>query len=237
MRVAVIGQGSIGRRHATNLEALGCEVGRFDWAEQAGVRPSLEWRPVEWDAVVIATPWDRHLKYALAAWYANSPMYVEKPLGSLEQLPRWRELVKASEGLTTQVGYQLRFHPRYRAMRQLIPNPTGGAFTCAFDMTTWPGKAYGPAELEASHELDLALDCGLSANEAVLFSGSDEYCRGWCLHDDIASARATFVSAAELGDQMYVDAMAHFLECVREGKPTICPLSDGLRVLEALCPS
>jgi hypothetical protein len=37
-----------------------------------------------------------------------------------------------------------------------------------------------------------------------------------------------------LGDQMYVDAMAHFLECVREGKQTRVPLSDGLRVLEAL---
>lgn len=234
MRVAVIGHGSAGRRHATNLEALGCEVERFDWAEQDGVRPALEWVPRYWDAVVVSTPWDCHLRYVEAAVAVGIPVFCEKPLGSLEQIPRWRELVKAAEDLTTQVGYQLRFHPRYRAMRQLVPEPEFGEFTCDFDMGRWPGKAYGPPELEASHELDLALDCGLGRESVILNSGEPEYFRGWSLDDDNASACVQFFSPEELGDQMYVDEMAHFLDCVKEGKQTICPLSDGLRVLEAL---
>lgn len=233
MRVAVIGLGSAGRRHVGNLLALGCEVGRYDWAEQSDVRPVLDLRISQWDAVVIATPWDRHLNYVVWAIAERTPFYVEKPIGSLEQLQIWRE-VAAMDLPVNQVGYQLRFHPRYRAMRQFIPKPIEGAFRCDFDMATWPGKAYGPPELEASHELDLALDCGLSAADVVLNSGAKEYLRDWCICDGHAMAEVQFESAEDLGDQMYVDAMAHFLDCVREGKPTICPLAHGLRVLEAL---
>jgi predicted dehydrogenase len=29
-----------------------------------------------------------------------------------------------------------------------------------------------------------------------------------------------------------VDEMRHFLDCVRSNTPTICPLSEGLKVLE-----
>ena len=39
---------------------------------------------------------------------------------------------------------------------------------------------------------------------------------------------------AELGTEMYTAAMAHFLECVREGRQTEIPLADGVRVLEVI---
>lgn len=239
MRVSVIGCGSIGRRHIGNLLELGCDVYVTDPSAEARQRTWLEHpgarlhngEPV--DAVVIATPWDQHLhlvEYCFERWV---PFFVEKPLGSLEQLPRWRELAQMALPVN-QVGYQLRFHPLYQAMRTFIPRPLHGTFRCDFDMATWPGKAYGPAELEASHELDLALDCGLTRDNVVLNNGAVEYYRWWAVSDGRASASMQFTSAEELGDQMYVDEMAHFLECVREGKQTICPLSDGLRVLEAL---
>jgi predicted dehydrogenase len=229
VRVAVIGCGSAGRRHIANLRALGCEVGEFDLDRPNKV---LTW--ADWDAAVVATPFETHLRYVVSAVAAGTPFYVEKPLGSLDQLPQWRKLttVVGSSLPVNQVGYQLRFHPSYRAMRQLVPTPLGGSFRCDFDMSTWPGKSYGPPELEASHELDLALDCGLGLEDVVLSRG--QYYREWYVYDANASAHVSFSSAAELGDQMYVDAMAHFLECVREGKPTKVPLSDGLRVLEAL---
>jgi predicted dehydrogenase len=235
MRVAVIGCGSAGRRHIANLRALGCEVSGWDVNPAAipvGVPVVAQYcAPGHYSAVVIATPMVLHLKWVEIAISQRVPMYVEKPLGSLEQLPRWRELA-ALDLPVNQVGYQLRFHPSYRAMRQLVPTPLGGSFRCDFDMSTWPGKSYGPPELEASHELDLALDCGLGLEDVVLSRG--QYYREWYVYDANASAHVSFSSAAELGDQMYVDAMAHFLECVREGKPTKVPLSDGLRVLEAL---
>jgi predicted dehydrogenase len=234
VRVAVVGCGSAGRRHLANLQALGCEAHGFDYGEMEGVSPALGLWLSSADAVVIATPWDRHLQYVESAIRAGIPFYVEKPLGSLDQLPQWRKLttVVGASLPVNQVGYQLRFHPSYLAMRQLVPTPLGGSFRCDFDMSTWPGKSYGPPELEASHELDLALDCGLGLEDVVLSRG--QYYREWYVYDANASAHVSFSSAAELGDQMYVDAMAHFLECVREGKPTRVPLSDGLRVLEAI---
>jgi predicted dehydrogenase len=189
--------------------------------------------PNRYGAMVIASPWDTHIKWVEVAVERQLPFFVEKPLGSLEQLPRWREIA-AMDLPVNQVGYNLRFHPRYLAMRQMVPKPTGGAFCCDFDMSRWPGKAYGPPELEASHELDLALDCGLTSDSVTLNSGEENYYRGWLVHDDTALAECWFQSAEELGDQMYLDEMAHFLECVREQKPTRVPLSDGLRVLEAI---
>lgn len=241
LRVAVVGLGSIGRRHVGNLLALGCEVSGDDTSSDAEARakqqyPSLDCAKMaiyRVDAIVIATPWDTHLDWVEWCIGRSLPFFVEKPLGSLEQLPRWRELA-AMDLPVNQVGYQLRFHPRYRAMRAMVPNPTDGGFACDFDMATWPGSAYGPAALEASHELDLALDCGLPPDVVVIHSGAAEYYRSWAICDDIAIAEAHFTSAADLGDQMYVDEMAHFLECVREQKPTRVPLADGLRVLEAI---
>jgi predicted dehydrogenase len=243
VRVAVVGLGSIGRRHVGNLLAMGHEVFGFDEDTRAypiaralhaalncaGSASLLNNRLA--DAVVIATPLDAHLEWVEWCISRRLPFYVEKPLGTLEEVPRWRQLV-AMPLPVNMVGYQLRFHPSYRAMRQLVPTPLGGAFRCDFDMSTWPGKSYGPPELEASHEIDLALDCGLGLEDVVLSRG--QYYREWYVYDANASAHVSFSSAAELGDQMYVDAMAHFLECVREGKPTKVPLSDGLRVLEAL---
>jgi predicted dehydrogenase len=230
--LAVVGAGSAGRRHISNLRALGCQVDCFDVAVAPGVQPAAALDMAAYEAVVIATPWDTHLPYVGAAIQSKTPFYVEKPLGSLEQIPRWRELA-AMELPVNQVGYQLRFHWRYRAMRRLIPNPTGGSFVCEFDMQSWPGQSYGPAKLEASHELDLALDCGLDAADVFLCDGLDYY-RSWHISDDISTATSDFNSADELGNRMYLDAMAHFLAHVKDGTPTICPLSHGLRVLEAL---
>jgi predicted dehydrogenase len=230
--LAVVGAGSAGRRHISNLRALGCQVDCFDVAVAPGVQPAAALDLAAYEAVVIATPWDTHLPYVGAAIQSKTPFYVEKPLGSLEQIPRWRELAEMDLPVN-QVGYQLRFHWRYRAMRQLVPNPTGGSFVCDFNMATWPGRAYGPAKLEASHELDLALDCGLEAEAAFLCDGFDYY-RSWHISDDTATAEAAFSSPEALGNKMYLDAMAHVLAHVKDGTPTICPLADGLRVLEAL---
>jgi predicted dehydrogenase len=241
-RVAVIGCGSIGRRHLANLRALGCEVLSYDVSVFA---PASTHKAEEFidraDAWVIATPHDNHLFWAEWAAAKRIPFFTEKPLGSLEQIERWRRLVAAASGLTTQVGYQCRFHPKAQAMRALVPNPVGGDFHCVVDMAQWPGRAYGPLELEASHDLDLALWMGAPVNLAgqtdwrvSIENSPGGYCRSWSVFDDTSEARAVFDSPGELGDQMYVDAMAHFLECVREGKPTICPLADGVRVLEAV---
>jgi len=259
MRIGVIGLGSIGRRHVGNLLSLGCDIYGWDVSEEARGRAKSEYPAIELfdeqvqgrdpiDAVVIATPYDQHLERVDLMVRMGMPFFVEKPLGSLEQLPRWRELA-AMDLPINQVGYQCRFHPKAQAMKLLFPNATHGIFDCVVDMTTWPG-VYGPLWLEASHEIDMALWLGAQPSvswadgtSAVLSGWSvhirqrpNTYRRLWSIGSDEGDDGATveFRSPEALGAEMYRAEMAHFLECVREQKPTSVPLADGLRVLEVV---
>lgn len=257
MRVGVIGLGSIGRRHVGNLQALGCDVVTWDLALGPYQTAQDFLDCADPDAVVIASPWNQHLEGVEAALAEKLPFFIEKPLGSLEQLPRWRDIAQMDLPIN-QVGYQCRFHLKLKALRDFVPNPTGGQFVCGCDPVTWPGQSYGPLLLEASHDLDLALHCGAPTDDvwgypeeihfgndswSVHIRRSAEYFRMWSLGSDPADASVAFRSPEELGTDMYRDELAHFLECVRENKPTSVPLADGLRVLEvvaqveALCPS
>jgi predicted dehydrogenase len=274
MHIGVIGLGSIGRRHVGNLLSLGCDVYGFDEDVRAYPKakeqyPNLVLNPVAFngrmdgtpylDAVVIATPWNTHLEWVEWAVARRLPFFVEKPLGSLEQLPRWREIA-AMDLPINQVGYQCRFHPKAQALKLLFHEPDYGTCWCCVDMRTWPGT-YGPFLLEASHEIDMALHLGARLDDVrawhvagkhvigigawnVHMADRSEYCRSWSVrtHSD-EGATVEFNCPEELGDQMYVDEMKHFLECVQRQVPTSVPLADGLRVLEVIaqvearCPS
>lgn len=250
MRVAVIGLGSIGRRHVGNLLSLGCEVYGYDPHPSARARTLEQFPdirvcvadlsatdPYEADAWVIATPWNRHLGFVEDAIKHRIPMFIEKPLGALMELPRWREIA-AMDLPITQIGYQCRFHPKAQAMKLLFPEPEWGRFICCGRLDA----RYGPFLLEAvSHDIDLALWLGADADQLIhqgrwwslQYKERDGYTRVWSIgtHDDLG-AEVSFGSPEELGDEMYRAELAHFLDCVRENKPTICPLADGLRVLE-----
>lgn len=258
MRVAVLGCGSIGTRHIGNLLALGCEVQAFDvsaparqailerYPGQVQVDDRLSFDRV--DALVIATPLESHLMWVEEAIRRRLPFFVEKPLGTLEQLPRWRELA-ALQLPVNQVGYQLRFHPVANTLREHC-TARAGTFTVACDMRTWPGQGYGPMLLELSHEIDLALWCGapvtvtyaaLTDHTAALTLGdwcvaldsrAPRYRRFWRVSDQFTSYQQAFRSPDELGEAMYVDELQHFLLCVRHSLPSNVPLADGLRVLE-----
>jgi predicted dehydrogenase len=256
MRLAIIGCGSIGTRHLKNALALGCEVSVADVdPERPGSALALgatRWSfyygasvETQLDALMVCTPYDMHIAWAQWAIDRKVPVFVEKPLGSLDQIEDWRRLVDHSQGLVTQVGYQCRFHPKARAMKALGPFH-GAGFSCSVDTRKWPGKSYGPAWLEASHDLDLALWMGaplevtsaargtavLGESWAVYVNDNAEYQRHWFASSERASCSVRFDSPEELGDQMYVDELKHFLDCVQSGRQTDVPLSDGLRVLE-----
>lgn len=265
----MIGCGSAGRRHIGNLLALGCQVFAFDPSLEALALVSSGAKTVRWDlctfvpgdfaAIVIATPWDQHLDLVEMAVATDVAVFCEKPLGSLDQLPRWRELATIPLPVTTQVGYQCRFHPLAMAIYKMKPHGASMLVNC--DMASWPGSAYGPPLLEMSHEIDLVLWWGagsvswgcLERSHQDIQFGSEwcvelewkepHYFREWKSYFAGSQLRAEFSSPKSLGDEMYRAEMAHFLECVREQKPTSVPLADGLRVLEvcaqveALCPS
>ena len=128
MKLLVIGAGSIGARHAANAAPL-AETAVVDLdaaraqraAEAAGVRwfadleSSLAWKP---EAVIVATPTDRHLEPASAAIEAGAHVLVEKPIAArLDGVAAL--LAKAeSHGRKLFVGCNMRFHPAVKALRQ-----------------------------------------------------------------------------------------------------------------------
>lgn len=180
--VAVVGLGSIGVRHATNLADLGCHVigydtsperhqmldridgavavGKFDEALNAA------------DAVVVATPADSHIEIALATLRRGRNVFIEKPLST--DLAGTEALEEAASHRVAQVGYNLRFLPALKKAAALIADDAIGSILTGqiefgYDLRKWnPTRDYrstysatsargGGILLDAIHELDLAL--------------------------------------------------------------------------------
>jgi predicted dehydrogenase len=176
MRVAVLGLGSIGARHARNLRALGHDVVAFDprpadgaedWPRADSVVGALSGS----DAAVVATPTAMHAEHAIAALELDVPVLVEKPLAV--DFPAAQRVAQAANerGVICAVAMNLRFHPAIQALRGLISDGSLGPIRYArassgSDLRTWrPGTDYttsysaqsalgGGIVRDSIHELD-----------------------------------------------------------------------------------
>ena len=162
--VLVIGAGSIGRRHATNLDALGASVTVVD-VEMGEVVPS------GFDGVVVATPSTLHARHGLAALGTGATVFIEKPLAAT--VAEARTLLDAGSD-RIMVGYNLRYHePNLRLAALLEGGAIGRPISYRFWFGHWlpdwrPGTDYrnaysarsdlgGGVLFDAIHELDLAV--------------------------------------------------------------------------------
>ena len=142
MRFLIAGFGSIGRRHLRNLLELGerdivllrsqkstlptDEISEFP--VETDLEKALAHKP---DAVIIANPTALHLQVAIPAALAGCSILMEKPLSnSLEGL---LDLQKALEsgGSRCLVGYQYRFHPGLRKIKEWLNADALGRLTSA----------------------------------------------------------------------------------------------------------
>ncbi|MGE3340266.1 MAG: Gfo/Idh/MocA family protein [Alphaproteobacteria bacterium] len=198
MRILMAGLGSAGQRHVRNLRAMfGGDVelhayrvrglarvlgadgtvlpGSVDEAYGitmfASLPEALAARP---DAVFVTNPTDQHLRVALAAAHAGCHLFIEKPVShTLEGLTALRAAV-ARAGTVCAVGYQLRLHPVFLALRDLLAaRAVGRVLSARLDfgeyLPAWhPWEDYrqmfqaqrargGGVVLEQSHDLDYAL--------------------------------------------------------------------------------
>jgi predicted dehydrogenase len=191
VRVAVLGLGSIGLRHARNLLASGAEVVGFDPSperrgllEEAGGAAHAE-REAALDgaqAVVIASPSGLHLGDLRVAVEAGLHALVEKPLAHTDQ--GLDELLAEAEAASLVVfpALNLRFHPAVEAAREVLAEgqlgqPLWARFLAASYLPGWrphqdPSQGYaadprsGGALFDFIHELDLAVHL-LGAGETV----------------------------------------------------------------------
>jgi predicted dehydrogenase len=176
VKLAVIGLGSAGRRHAQHALELGHEVVGFDPA--AGEPPGV-WRAdsaesaiAAADAVVVSSPSSFHAQQALVALEAGKPTLVEKPLAaSVEDAERIVETARAL-GVACGVAMNLRFHCGILGLRDLLPELGEvrlARSSFGYDLPLWrPDIDYrasysaraelgGGILLDAIHELDYLL--------------------------------------------------------------------------------
>ena len=166
MRVLVIGSGSIGRRHADNLAALGAAPVALSWRAAGfdGARAAMDGA----DAVVIATATDIRLPLIAEAAARDLPLYIEKPLAFAPA--EVEAIARATAGVARRsvLGYMMRYHPAFRALAQAdLSDVFQFSLTIGHDVTQWRAnwrfsESYaaraegGGVLLDLCHELDMA---------------------------------------------------------------------------------
>ena len=131
MKILIAGFGSIGRRHFQNLISLGEKEVIFlrsgkstlDDQELAGytvesdVDAALAHKP---DGVIVANPTAHHLDVAIPAAQLGCHILLEKPPShSMERIDQLEEAMVKS-GSRVLVGFQFRYHPRFRIIKDWI---------------------------------------------------------------------------------------------------------------------
>jgi predicted dehydrogenase len=145
MKILIVGLGGIGQRHLRNLRALlGDDVEILAYRVRKlsqVITPTLQIdsnRDVEReyqlrvfgdlesalaekpDIALICNPSSLHVPVALACVRAGCDLFVEKPLSdSLAGLPELQTLVE-EQARIVMVGYQLRFHPCFLRMQEIV---------------------------------------------------------------------------------------------------------------------
>lgn len=182
-RIAVLGCGSIGQRHLSNLATRNAGAllafdpsfdeapsfaGDADWT--ASLDEAWQWRP---DIVFVAAPTQFHLDYALDAARRGCHLFIEKPLShSLENVAQLQAEIE-KRGLVSMVGCNMRFHPGPRTIHELLSQNLIGQvlsarLQCGSYLPRWRPQSdyrasysaspvWGGAILDCIHEMDLAL--------------------------------------------------------------------------------
>jgi predicted dehydrogenase len=154
MKFGILGYGSIGRRHANNLNALGHELLIYDSAETS---PKVTREGVIYssDAILICTPTERHFDDLMAVPF-DKPVFIEKPIATPGRQLAVRDIL-GRRSAPTMVGCNLRFHPAVRRAREWLPEI--GKPLWAFFSVSGPGqrKYYNDGVLlnSGAHEIDL----------------------------------------------------------------------------------
>jgi len=181
MRALVLGCGSIGRRHARNLHALGVDVAVSDVDEarargiaaEIGARATGRGDVDGVDVVVVATPTVNHVADLAWALDRGADVFVEKPLGaSRADLDRALELARKHDDRHVMVGCNLRFTRGFELLRAHL-DEVGRPAAMLVDFGWWlpawrPRQDYrlgysaqralgGGIVLDAIHEIDYTM--------------------------------------------------------------------------------
>ncbi|HDS09760.1 MAG TPA: Gfo/Idh/MocA family oxidoreductase, partial [Firmicutes bacterium] len=184
MKILVLGAGSIGRRHVSNLLLLNKNIrldifdtdqSRLEYFRdfKGAVRLNDELQfESSYDLVLVCTPPSVHLKYAERFLLLGSKVFIEKPLTTDSvKITKFKKKLSRKHECNIAVGYNFRFHKELRQVRDLINSGRLGKvlnFSAEFgqylpDWRPWQDyrRSYtsrkdlgGGIILDASHEID-----------------------------------------------------------------------------------
>jgi predicted dehydrogenase len=185
--VLVVGAGSIGRRHASNLRGLGVMKLAVTDTHAARVQPLIDelgvvgfadldeaLRIFQPHVVFICTPPAFHIEQAMRALSSGADIFIEKPLSHRLDGVAALKAEAGRLGRVVQVGYNLRFNPGIRTLKRFVEEGVAGRILWARaevaqylpDWRPWQDyrESYtarqelgGGIILDASHEIDYML--------------------------------------------------------------------------------
>ena len=175
LRVAVIGLGAMGSRHAhvcrqmPGIELLGVAdikpevterlAGELGVPGYTDYKEMLQRLPL--DAVVVATSDPFHVEPCQAAAAAGLHIFLEKPIATTVE--DGQAIIQAAKqhGVKLMVGHTLRYDPRYKAIQQAVAAGKLGEIVHAYarrNATTWSGRRLGGRTetmiFQGVHDLD-----------------------------------------------------------------------------------
>lgn len=162
MKALFIGLGSIGQRHLNNFKKIvredaevlvyretdhnilikdgkGKEYGSlqqyYNFKQFSHLTGALNQHP---DIVFITNPSSKHMETALESVKYNCNLFIEKPLSSnLYGIDLLKKEVEQRK-LITMIGYQTRFHPCYKLVKNILSeNKCGGVVSAGFEWGTY----------------------------------------------------------------------------------------------------
>lgn len=179
-RIAVVGAGLIGRRHAEAVQAakgveLACIVDPAPAAQSYAVELDVAWLPdiaalvdrSGVDGVILSTPNTMHADGALACIGAGLPVLIEKPLTT--DLESARMVISAAEAATIPIatGHHRRHNPLIVRAKRLMDEGGLGQIASVhgmvwfmkpdeyFDVEWRRRKGAGPVYINLIHDIDL----------------------------------------------------------------------------------
>ena len=216
MKIAVIGYGSIGKRHVQNLLKIS-NIEIIIYTKQKidnqspkkititnSISKCIKEKP---DAVIISNVSSLHVSYAIKFAKAGIDLFVEKPLSnSLKGTKELISLIKKNH-LITQMGCQLRFHKCIKEIKNLISNNKLGKVIsvkveCGSFLPDWhPYEDYrkgyaarddlgGGVVLTNIHEIDYLYWCFGKVSE--VFSITGQYSNLEMSADDLSAGIIKF---------------------------------------------
>ena len=133
--ILILGTGSVGKRHASNLSSLGCTIScmdpRTDRLEEVkqeinvvgtyiSIEEAFSDSSRKFDGVVVASPPVYHVDQSIAALEREIPVLLEKPVSSDEASARRLQDVVNNTGIPLLLGYTWRWWPPLAKVQELL---------------------------------------------------------------------------------------------------------------------